>query len=230
MAHDAVQHREGGLHGEQQVDEHVAEVLFFGAAHVPLGLLQAGDAAEKVLCGRRKAGHHVGLALGQVDDNVRRQHRLQQGEAALCALGFGGLAAGGAGVKLHALLSADGGDAAGLPGGFHKAGGVGPAGGIGHGDVGRGHAPALCGADDRLHHRRVGGHRLFGGGTGEEVGFQQHLFARGQQDGSGQLPKEPFHRVVHRALGIAWRGGKEHPFIHGRPVPPRSARCGPGPR
>ena len=229
LGQDAVQNGKAGLHAAQQVDEHLAEALLIREAHVPLGLLQAGNAAEQILGGSRKAGHHVGLELGQVDEHIAVQHRLNQGKGPDQFSAGCGFPASAVGVEGRALLPAHIGQAAHLIDAAQDGRVVDPAGGIRHHDGGS--APAAHRPNHRPHQGRVGGHRLFRRVLGQQIGLQQHLLAR-QRFGGGQLAEQPLHRGIHRLLVIACRRDKIYVVIHSRPRPAAAAerpRSGPAP-
>ena len=170
---------------------------------------------------RRKAGHHVGFQLGQVDDHIAVQHRLQQGELlyhlALCRH----LPAFAVGVKSSTLLPAHVGQAAYFIDAPQDARVVDSAGRIRHRDGSS--TPAANRPDHRPHHRRVGGHRPFRRVLGQQVGLKQHPLAS-KRLGCGQLAEQPLHRRVHRLLVIICRCGKIHVFIHSRPLPAAAAK------
>ena len=212
--HHGIHHRHIRLHRLQQIDQHTAKALAIAEACVPFGLLQAGNAAEQVFHRACVARHHMGFQLGQVNDKIRLQHRLDQAEFLhQFPVGFPNLPLA-AGVALDALGPARLFHAAGVVGRFHQRGIVHPAHGIRQHDLAKGHPAPVNRADHRRDHRRVRGHRVFGGMLGQQVGLEQHMAASPQPPGCRQGRKNSLYGAVDLRLIIAIGSLHDHRLCH----------------
>ena len=166
---------------------------------MPLGLLQAGNAAEQVFHGGGAAGHHMGFELGQVNDHIGLQHRFNEGELlGSHAVFHGALAPLAAGVQLQPFFRTNFCKAAYIVSGLHHGRVVYAAGRIRQNDAGR--AAALYCPRHRPHNGGVGGHGVLRRVLGQKVRLEQHRFAGADPPGSGQGREQIFHQRIQSGL------------------------------